>query len=127
MKTRTILWIGTTIILCFAAFWLGRINRPQQGYNSVALAEDRALLLFLRAGDSTNAIQRLESYLDMGTYRAMTSRPLLKGKDRESLDAILTKVARYREQFPRTVDTSTNGLSAEQEQVDVFLHDFAKR
>ena len=111
-----------TVGLALAAFAVGRSNRPVQGYNSVALAEDRALLLMLRAGDATNAIQRLESYLDMTTYHAMLARPSLRGKDREHLDSILRKVASYRDQVPRPVDTSPDGLGDTQRQVDTFLH-----
>jgi hypothetical protein len=76
----------------------------------------------LRAGDSTNAIQRLESYLDIGTYNAMLARPSVHGQHRETLDMILRKVANYREQVPRPIDASTNGLGGVQRQVDAFLH-----
>jgi hypothetical protein len=93
----------------------------------------------LRNGHSTNAIPYLDGMLDMATYDAMCRRPLLKGQDRETLDKVLIKVARYREQFPRPIDMSTNGFGnpkqlqqyedwiAEQKEIDVFLHDFAKQ
>jgi hypothetical protein len=59
MKTRIIVWSVLMVILCLASFWFGRLNRQRHGYDAIALAEDRAVLMTLRAGDSTNAIQRL--------------------------------------------------------------------
>jgi hypothetical protein len=93
----------------------------------------------LRAGYSTNAIPKLEALLDIATYDAMCRRPMLRGRELETLDKVLRSVARYREQFPRARDTSTNGLDnlqqlqqvermvAEQKQIDAFLHGFAKQ
>ena len=69
----------------------------------------------------------------------MCRRQLLRGQESETLDKVLAKVARYREQFPRAIDASTNGFGnpqqlqqyegwvAEQEQIDTFMHTFAKR
>jgi hypothetical protein len=123
MKSRTILRIGVTIILCLTAFVLGRMSRSKQGVNSIALLEDRALLMILRSGDSTGAIKRLESYLDLEVYGAMTCRSSLKGKDRDRLDAMLKKVASYRERFPRPIDApSPDSRATEQRQIDEFLH-----
>jgi len=57
----------------------------------------------------------------------------------ETLDKVLMKVARYCEQYPRAIDTSTNGFGnpqqlqqyenwiAQQKQIDAFLHKFAKQ
>jgi hypothetical protein len=111
-----------TIILCLASFWFGRLNDPYRRYDAMALAEDRAVLMTLRAGDTTNAIQRLEGYLDLSVYQAMRARPSVHGERREILDSTLRKVALYREQVPRPIDTSTNGLGVVQGQVDAFLH-----
>jgi hypothetical protein len=118
--------------------WPTTFNRAWPTYG-LPLAEDEALLVLLRDGNSTNAIPHLEGMLDMATYDAMCRRPLLRGQEVEMLDKVLTKVARYREQFPRPIDTSTNGFGnpqqlqqykdwiAEQKQIDAFLHNFAKQ
>ena len=156
MQTRTILWIVVTVILCLVAFLVGRqvgsrgvitysvngwptsFNRAWPTYG-LPLAEDEALLVLLRAGNSTNAIPYLEAMLDKATYDALCRRPLLQGQELEVLDQVLAKLARYREQYPRAIDTSTNGFGnpqqlkqyegwiAEQKQIDAFLHDFAKK
>ena len=125
MKTRTITWIawiGVAIILCLASFWFGRKKDPYRRYDVTALLEDRAVLMTLRDGDTTNAIQRLEGYLDIGTYDAMLVRPSVHGRYREMLDSTLVKIAHYCEHVPRPIDTSTNGLGSVQRQVDAFLH-----
>ncbi len=73
--------------------------------------------------------------VDLTVYDAMHKRPSLRGFDREYLDKILVKVARYRQQYPRPIDTFTNDMPpgllkqaetriAEQQQIDVFLHSF---
>jgi hypothetical protein len=66
----------------------------------------------------------------------MCRRPLLRHDERVMLDKALVKVAHYREQHPRVIDTSTNALGdpqqlkgyedwvAEQRQIDAFLHSF---
>jgi hypothetical protein len=156
MRTRTILWIIAVVGMCFAAFFVGRLsgshgvatysvngwptsfNRAWPTYG-LPLAEDEALLVLLRAGNSTNAIPAIEAMLDTATYDAMCRRPLLRGQELQALDKVLAKVARYRERFPRALDTSTIGLGnpqqlqqrenwiAEQKQIDAFLHDFAKQ
>jgi len=155
MRTRTILWVVATAVLCLAAFLVGRLsgshgvvtysvngwptsfNRAWPTYG-LPLAEESAILVILREGHSTNAIPYLDGMLDMATYDAMCRRPLLRDQERETLDKALVKVARYREQFPRAIDTPTNGFGnpqqlkqyedwvAEQKQIDAFLHDFAK-
>jgi hypothetical protein len=156
MRTSTTLWMFVTAVLCLASFsvgwlsgshgvitysvngWPTSFNRAWPTYG-LPLAEDQALLDLLRSKNSTNAIPYLEGMLDMATFDAMCRRPLLRGQDLETLDKVLVKVARYREQFPRVIDTSTNGFGnlqqlkqyedwvAEQKQVDAFLHDFAKK
>jgi hypothetical protein len=139
MKTRAMIWIGVTVILCAALFCLGRLSRQRPTYDAVPLAEDRALLMTLRTGESTNAIETLEAMLDLATDRAMLARPSLRGRDLENLDKVLVKVARYREQYPRAIDESTNGFGnpqqlqqyegwiAEQRRIDAFLDGFAKQ
>ena len=156
MKIRMTVWIVATVALCSASFLVGRLSASHgiitysvDGYATsvnlawptygLPLAEDESLLAILRAGGSTNAIPKLEVFLDWATHDAMCRRPLLHGQDLESLDKALAKVARYREQYPRAIDTSTNGFGnpqqlkqyedwiAEQKQIDTFLHDFAKR
>ena len=156
MKTRPIIFIGVAALLCLGFFLAGRLsashgvvtyslnglptsfNRAWPTYG-LPLSEDEALLVLLRKGNSTNAIPSLEAMLDTAAYVAICRRPLLRGHDLEALDKVLTKVARYREQFPRAIDTSTNGFGnpgqlqqyegwiAEQKQIDGFLHDFAKQ
>jgi hypothetical protein len=156
MRTRTILWITAAAGLCLVSFLAGRLsslhgvitysvngfptsfNRAWPTYG-VPLAEEKALLVMLRAGHSTNAIPFLEHMMDMATYDAICRRPLLRGRELEVLDKVLGDVSRYREQFPRTIDTSSHGvgnaqqlkqqegLVAEKKQVDAFLHDFPKQ
>jgi type VI protein secretion system component VasF len=155
MRTRTMLWIVAAAALCLAAFLFGRVSRSHDivsysvngfptSFNrawptyGLPLAEDHALLVMLRAGHSTNAISHLEAMLDAATYDAMCRRQLLRGQESETLDKVLAKVVRYREQFPRAIDASTNGFGnpqqlqqyegwvAEQKQIDAFLRDFAK-
>jgi hypothetical protein len=156
MRTRTILWIIAAAGLCLASFLAGRLsashgvitysvnglptsfNRAWPTYG-LPLSEDHRLLVMLRAGYSTNAIPKLEALLDFAIYDAMCRRPMLRGRELETVDKVLRSVARYREQFPRAIDTSTNGFGnpgqlqqyenwiAEQRQIDAFLHGFAKQ
>lgn len=137
MKARTTIWVGVTVILCLVSFWIGS-SRPRPDFDPNLLATDRALLATLRAGGSTNAIGFLEARLDLETLDAMRQRASLQSRDREILDRTLRRVADYRVQYPRAIDTTTNGFgnpgqlqqyenwTAEQKQIDVFLHDFAK-
>ena len=105
--------------------WPTSFNRAWPTYG-LPLAEDVSLLVLLRAEGSTDAIPHLETMLDTATYDAMCRRPLLQGRDLETLDKLLTKVARYRWQHPRPIDTSTNSFADSQKQVDAFLRHFAK-
>ena len=154
MQTRTILWIVAVVILCSAAFVVGRLSASRgiitysaNGWRTsvnlawptygLPLAEDRALLAALRRGDTTNAISDVEAMMEVSLYDAMCRRPLLHGHDRETLDRVLMTVARYREQHPWQIDISTNGFGnsgqlqqyqhwiEEQKQVEAFLHSFA--
>jgi len=155
MQTRTMIGIGVVIVLCSVSFWVGRLsgshdvitysvngwptsfNRAWPTYG-LPLAEDGGLLILLRDGNATNAIPHLEGMLDTATYDAMCRRPLLRGQEVETLDKVLLNTARYRAQFPRVIDTSTNGFGnpaqlqqyekwiAEQREIDAFLHDLAK-
>jgi hypothetical protein len=134
MRTRKTFWILLTVILCLASFWFGR-NLPRPVYDQNPLAIDRALLTTLRAGNTTNAIGHLEALLDLETLAAMHNRTSLHGLDRKILDRTLGRVAQYRQQYPRTIDTSTNDMPpqdlpqamtwiSEQQQIDVFLRNF---
>jgi len=103
------------------------------------LAEDEALLTMLRAGNSTNAVLWLETMLDTAVYDAKQRREQLKDRDLQNLDKALLKVARYREQFPRSLDTSGTNESyspyvqayaariSEGKEIDTFLQTFARR
>jgi hypothetical protein len=156
MRSQRIIWIVVTAVLCSAAFLIGRLvgsggvitysvhgsptsfNRAWPTYG-LPLAEDVSLLILLRAKDGTNAIPPLECLLDSATYDAMCRRPLLRGQQLETLDKVLMKVARYREQYARAIDTSTNGFGnpqqlqqyvdwiAQQKQTDAFLHNFVRQ
>jgi hypothetical protein len=111
MKTRMILWLAATAILCFAAFWCGKSqSRPIYLYDQNPLARDRSLLEALRAGYTTNVIVHLEAMLDVEILRAMSNRPAVQGREREILDKTLRSVARYRKQFPRQIQADTNGV-----------------
>ena len=156
MRTRTIVGIGVIVLLCLASFLAGRVsasrgvatylvrgvptsfNRAWPTYG-LPLAEDEALLVLLRNGEPTNAIPSLEALLDTAAYDAMCRRPLLRGQELEVVDKVLAKVARYRQQFPRAIDTSTNGFGdsqqvqqyeawgEQQRRVDDFLRGFVKK
>ena len=137
MNIRMILWLATTAILCFAAFWFGR-GRSQSVYDQNPLREDLALLTSLRGGDTTNVVDKLDAMLELETLAAMHNRSLLQDRDRKILDQTLERVARYRQQHPWMIDTNTNGIPPlnlpgavtwieEQQQIDAFLHKFAKR
>jgi hypothetical protein len=156
MKRQTVIALCVAIALCAISFCLGRhfasrnvitysvngwptsFNRAWPTYG-LPLAEDEALLTMLRGGNSTNAVAWLETMLDTSVYDAKQRREQLKDRDLQDLDKALLKVARYREEFPRPIDTSgTNeGNSsqvkayavriAEQKEIDTFLHNFAGR
>ena len=137
MKTRMILWLVVTVLLCFVAFWFGRHQSPT-AYDPNYLAIDRALLERLRTGDTTNVIEKLDAMLELETLAAMRNRSSLEERDRKILDRMLEKVARYRQQHPWLIDTNTNGMPPlmllgavtwieEQQQVEAFLRDFAKQ
>jgi hypothetical protein len=135
MKTRMILWLAVTVILCFAAFWFGR-SRSQPVYDQNPLRIDFSLLTGLRAGHTTNVVEALDAMLEMETLAAMRNRASLDERDRKMLDQTLERVARYRQQHPWHIDTNTNGFGnpaqlkqyegwiAEQKQVEAFLHSF---
>jgi hypothetical protein len=156
MKRKTaLLCVGIT--LCVISFSLGRfsasrnvitysVNGWPTSFNrawvtyGLPLAEDEGLLTMLRAGNSTNSVEWLEIMLDTAVYDAKQRRELLEGRDLQDLDKVLLKVAKYREQFPRYIDTSGTNESyspqatafyasrvAEQKEIDAFLHDFARR
>ena len=153
MQTRTILWIVAVAVLYSASFFLGRlsvshriitysVNGCSTSVNvawptyGLPLAEDTSLLKVLRAGGATNAISKLDVMMEVSLYDAMCRRPLLHGHDRETLDEVLAMVARYREQHPWQIDSSTNGFAdpehskqyehwiEEQKLVDAFLRTF---
>ena len=156
MQTKKMVGIGVVLVLCSASFWLGSLSGSHDvvtySVNGIAtsfnrawptyglpLAEDSALLMVLQDGNVTNATSHLEALLDMAVFDGINRRPLLRSQEVETLDKALLKVARYREQFPRPIDFSTNGFGnptqlqkyqgwiAEQKQKDAFLHDLAKR
>ena len=139
MKTRVMLLLAGTVILCFAAFWFGR-SRSQRVYlyDQNPLRIDLALLTSLRDGNTTNVIEKLDAILELETLAAMRNRSSLDERDRKILDQTLERVARYRQQHPWLIDTNTNGIAplnlpgqvtwiAEQKQVEAFLRDFAKQ
>jgi hypothetical protein len=135
MKTRMILWLVVTVILCFAAFWYGR-SQSRAVYDQNPLRIDLALLTSLRGGDTTNVVEKLDAMLELETLAAMRNRSSLQDRDRKILDQTLERVARYRQQHPWLIDTNTNGFGnpaqlkqyegwiAEQKQVEAFLHNF---
>jgi hypothetical protein len=140
MKTRMILWLVVTVILCFAAFWFGRSrSQPVYLYDQNPLRIDVALLTSLRGGDTTNVVEKLDAMLELETLAAMRNRSSLQDRDRKILDQTLERVARYRQQHPWLIDTNTDGFGnptqlkqyegwiAEQKQVEIFLRDFAKQ
>jgi len=139
MKTRIILWLVATAILCFAAFWFGR-SRSQAVYlyDQNSLRIDLALLTSLHGGDTTNVVEKLDAMLELETLAAMRNRSSLQDHDRKILDQTLERVARYRQRHPWLIDMNTNGIPpgnlpgqvvwiAEQKQVEDFLRDFAKQ
>jgi hypothetical protein len=139
MKTRMILWLAATAVLCFAAFWYGKSrSQPVYLYDQNPLRIDLALLISLRGGDTTNVVEKLDAMLELETLAAMRNRSSLDERDRKILDQTLERVARYRQQYPWLIDTNTNGIPplnlpgqvrwiAEQKQVEAFLRDFAKQ
>ncbi len=105
----------------------------------LSLSDDRMLLADLRTGDTTNAIRKLEFMLDVEVLHAMRYRSSLPDEYRPMLDQRLARIANYREKYPRQTGASTTSLdtSAEfqkierqwatnSEQIDAFLHGFAK-
>jgi hypothetical protein len=141
MKMRTMAWIGVIAIVGLASFWIGGLIPSREAYalQILSLQSDRSLLADLRAGDTTNAIHKLEVMLDVGVLRAMHYSPLLRVEDRTVLDKRLASVADYREKYPRqpvsytnTLDSSKKSQHLEKQwtknraQIDAFLHRFAK-
>jgi hypothetical protein len=157
MKRPTLFALCVAVALCVVSFCLGRhsasrnvITYSVNGYPTsfnrawvtygLPLAEDEGLLTMLRAGNSTNSVEWLETMLDTAVYDAKQRRELLQGRDLQFLDKALLRVAKYREEFPRSIDTSGTNESdspqlraayatriAEQKEIDTFLHDFARR
>ncbi len=78
----------------------------------------------------------MEIMLDRSVYDAKQRRERIQGQDLQELDKAILKVAKYREQFPRSIDTSETNDSyspqvkayaariEEQKEIDAFLHDF---
>jgi hypothetical protein len=155
MKRQMVLALSVGIALCGVSFCFGRLSVSQNvitysvngwptSFNrawptyGLPLAEDAGLLTMLRAGNSTNAVEWLETMLDTSVYDAKQRRERLHGRDLQDLDKALSRVARYREQFPRSIDTSTNELVGSQTQqfqkligekaeIDPFLHEISKQ
>jgi hypothetical protein len=102
-------------------------NRANPTYG-LSLMNYRAILLSLQNGRGTNAIPGIEAMLDAAVYDAQCRRPLLHGKERNELDAVLIRVAKYRQEFPRPITNSTNQVDqfwiARQKEVDTFLRSF---
>ena len=141
MKKQTIVWIGVMVIVGLASYWLGGLKPSREAYalQILSLQDDRMLLVNLRRGDTTNAISKLEFMLDVDVLRAMRYRPSLPAEYRAVQDKALTSIANYREKYPRQTGANTNSMdtSAEfqkmetqwatnSEQIDAFLHSFAK-
>jgi hypothetical protein len=100
------------------------------------LAVDEALLVRVRAGNITNVIPDLEAMLDLEILGAMHYGSMLQGQDRDILNLTLDRVAAYRQQYPRPIMSSTNGISPlvlkqaetwaeEQREIDAFLLNYA--
>jgi len=151
--TKTAIQLVVAILLCLLMFFLGRLSGSKNvvtysanGYPTsfnrawptygLPLTDYEAILVMLRDGHSKEAIPFVDGLLDIAVYDAECRRPLLQGRDLKVLDSALIKVARYREQFPRPIDTSTNGFGnptqlqqnekwvLEQKQIDAFLNSF---
>jgi hypothetical protein len=142
--------IAIVSVLCALAFWLGRFCLSRQvvvysaeGYTEafprsepvygLDMALYAAVLSELRGTNPQKGLSDLEAELDDSVERAEHRRPLLSGWRRDQLDKALAWAARYREKYPRAIDTSTNGISplalkwaetsiSEEKQVDAFLH-----
>ena len=134
-------WIGVMVIVGLASYWLGGLKPSREAYalQTFSLIDDRVLLANLRRGDTTNAINKLEFMLDVDVLRTMRYRPSLRVEYRAVQDKTLANIANYREKYPRQTGAYTNSMdtSAEfqkmerqwatnNEQIDAFLHSFAK-
>jgi hypothetical protein len=76
-----------------------------------------------RRGHSEKALSDLETLLDDSIQRAQHRRPLLSGRRLVEFDRALSKVARYREQYPRHLSVEAGN---EQAAVDTFLRSINK-
>lgn len=85
----------------------------------------------IQNGNSKEAIPYLGAFLDSVVYDAECRRPLLQGEELKDIDKSLAKVARYREQFPKSITDSTNKLDlfwiSRQKEVNRFLDGFTNR
>src|ERR1041385_3965872 len=117
MKTTLILLVGvlTGFILGVLTGLLrpGIVSYRAGGGQFVAFHRDNPVsglepLLYcfvleeLHRNDTNRAADRLESILDLAVQGAMERRPLLTEDGRSTLDKVLTRVAHYRDRFPRT-------------------------
>jgi hypothetical protein len=125
MKTRTIVWIGVTVVLCLTSFWLGgrKQSRELGATNFLSLIDDKVLLDHLRTNDTTNAIAKLEFLEDEDILRIMNYEPSLRGKERYALDKVLVSIAHDRARYREATVMSTNE-PAELQQID---RDWANR
>ena len=138
------LWFVVTAVLCFASFYIGRLSGSHDvvtySVNGIPTSFNAAqptyglqfftpILMELRDGHTTNALNGLENLTDMMVYEAMFRRPLLQGQGLAWLDRDLTEVARYRERFPRPTSYPTNATPAQiaqwQKLAD-YIRDFPK-
>jgi hypothetical protein len=115
--------------------WQTTINRSWPTYG-LQLEEDAAILRMLHSGHSEGAVHYVEAMLDLAVRDAEKRRPLLQEDSRRTLDAALTKVAKYRAEFPRPINIVTNDLGdpsqqkqylmwvLDQKQIDEFLKSF---
>ena len=120
MKTRTMVWIGVTVVLCLTSFSLGwmKPSRELDATNFIDLMADKALLDHLRANDTTNAIAKLELLQEVNILRIMSYEPSLRGKKRYVLDKVLVDIANDRAQYRKPIMSSTNEPADEEQGIE---------
>lgn len=146
MKTNTMVRVGVGLLVCVLVFWLGKlwgsrgvISYRQGGWNiafhrdwpsyGLPIAEYTMLLSELRSGRSEQALNHLESLLDMALWDAERRRPFLDEWGRTQFDKSLSKAAQYRKQFPRPLSQGAGFfLTADrQSEIDRFLQSISSK
>ena len=104
------------------------IFRADSWNDGLFLPELRGALWNLRQVGTNEATAWLEALMDLSIRGAMLRRPVLPPEGREQMDRTLTRIADYRQEFPRHIDEADEHpeVVKVKRKVDTFLKDYQR-